>query len=68
MSLDLGDRLGEAKSTTKELFLKHRTAEQVKAIERVFHVGPGMFWRAAKGGSFLDLAPELVQGELDFPD
>ena len=41
--------VGEAKSNTKELFLRHLTAEQIKAIERVFHVGPGMFWRAAKG-------------------
>jgi hypothetical protein len=58
--------VGEAKSSTKEMFLKHLTEEQAWAIRRVFHVGPGEFWRAAKGKAWLSLPPELVQGELDF--
>ncbi len=41
--------VGDAKSETKEMFLRHLTDEQIKAIHRVFHVGPAMFWRAAKG-------------------
>lgn len=41
--------VGDAKLSTKEMFLKHLTDEQMKAIQRVFQVGPGMFWRAAKG-------------------
>lgn len=60
--------VGEAKASTKELFLKHLTREQKKAIERVFHVGPGMFWRAAKGRAMLHLPPEFMQGELEFPE
>jgi hypothetical protein len=58
--------VGDAKSDTKEMFLKHLTGEQIKAINRVFHVGPGMFWRAAKGKAWLNLPPEFRQGELDF--
>ncbi|MBM3996665.1 MAG: hypothetical protein FJ303_21300 [Planctomycetes bacterium] len=58
--------VGEAKSSTKELFLKHLTSEQIRAIQRVFHVGPGQFWRAAMGRTFLVLPPEFVQKELDF--
>lgn len=45
--------VGEAKSLTKELFLRDLTADQIKAINRVFHVGPGEFWRAANGKAFL---------------
>ena len=56
----------EAKASTKELFLKHLTSEQRTAIHRIFHVGPGMFWRAAKGTTFLSLPAEFAQGELDF--
>lgn len=56
----------DAKSSTKELFLKHLTHDQSMAIRRVFHVGPSAFWRAAKGRLFLPLPPEVVQGELDF--
>jgi len=58
--------VGDAKSSTKEMFLKHLTSEQAAAIRRVFHVGPGEFWRAAKGAAFLWLPPEFKQGELDF--
>ena len=58
--------VGDAKSDTKEMFLKHLTSEQIKAINRVFHVGPGAFWRAAKGKAWLALPPEFKQGELDF--
>lgn len=58
--------VGEAKSSSKELFLKHLTNEQVVAIRRIFQVGPGIFWRAANGATFLSLPPEWVQGELDF--
>jgi hypothetical protein len=60
--------VGEAKSSTKELFLKHLTNEQIKAIQRVFHVGPGEFWRAAKGRTFLTLPPEFIQTDLEFPE
>lgn len=65
----LGDHrklVGEAKSSTKELFLRDLTSEQIKAINRAFHVGPGEFWRAAKGKAWLNLPPEFRQGELDF--
>lgn len=58
--------VGEAKSSTKQLFLKHVTSEQIKIIRRVFHVGPGDFWRAAVGVKFLVLPPEFVQKELEF--
>jgi hypothetical protein len=58
--------VGDAKSSTKGLFLNHLTGEQAAAIRRVFQVGPGTFWRAATGKTFLDLPPEFTQGELDF--
>src|ERR1051325_10595536 len=58
--------VGEAKASTKELFLKYLTADQKKTIERVFQVGPAAFWRAAKGKVMLRLPPEFVQGEFDF--
>ncbi len=58
----------DAKGETKERFLKHLTNEQIKAINRVFHVGPGMFWRAAKGKAWLNLPSEFRQGELDFEE
>lgn len=57
--------VGDAKSSTKELFLKHVTEEQAKAIRRIFHVGPGVFWRAAQGRAFLQLPREFKQGELE---
>lgn len=60
--------VGEAKSSTKELFLKGLSTEQRKSIERIFHVGTAAFWRAANGRAFLTLPPEFVQGELAFED
>lgn len=60
--------VGDAKSDTKEMFLKGITEEQTKAIRRAFGVGPGAFWRAAKGKAWLLLPPEFKQGELDFGD
>lgn len=59
--------VGNAKSSTKTLFLKDLTREQVQAIQRIFHVGPGEFWRAAKGRAWLDLPPEFIQGDLFDP-
>lgn len=56
----------EAKSSTKGNFVKRLTRDHITAIRRVFRVGPGEFWRAAKGKAFLDLPPEFVQLELEF--
>jgi hypothetical protein len=58
--------VGEAKSSTKEDFLKHLMSEQIQPIQRVFRVSPGTFWRAAKGAAFLQLPPEFVQKQLEF--
>lgn len=58
--------VGKAMSETKEMFLKHVTSEQTRLIQRVFRVGPSMFWRAAKGRAWLNLPPEFRQGELEF--
>ena len=60
--------VGDAKSSTKGDFLKHLTREEAKAIRRILGVGPGEFWRAATGAVFLGLPPELIQGELEFPE
>ncbi len=60
--------VGDAKSSTKADFLKHLTAEEAKAIRRLLGVGPGEFWRAATGAVFLGLSPEMIQGELEFPE
>lgn len=60
--------VGEAKSSTKEDFLKGLMKEQATAIRRILGVDPGAFWRAANGKSFLSLPPDIVQGELDFGD
>ena len=60
--------VGDAKSSTKGDFLKYLTAEEAKAIRRILGVSPGEFWRAAKGAVFLGLPPEMIQGELEFPE
>ncbi len=58
--------MGDAKADTKAMFLKCLTEVQVTAIQRVFRVGQGEFWRDAKGRAFLDLPPEFVRGLLEF--
>jgi hypothetical protein len=60
--------VGDAKASTRADFLKYLTKEQANAIRRILGVGPGAFWRAAKGKTFLFLPPEFVQGQLDFGD
>lgn len=62
--------VGDAKSryTTKTIFLRDLRDDERQAIERVFDVDPGTFWRACKGKVFLDLPPRQVQLELDFGD
>lgn len=44
MKMLLGEHrplVSDAKATTKELFLRHLTREQIRAIQRIFGVGPG---------------------------
>jgi hypothetical protein len=58
----------DAVGATKAFFLGRLTGEQRDAIWATFRVGPGSFWRAAKGQHFLDLPVEFRQGELAFAD
>lgn len=58
--------VGEAKQSTKGLFLQMLTWDQAKAIRRCLKIEPGKFWRAAQGKLFLDLPKRPVQLTFDF--
>lgn len=58
--------VGNAKYWTKEMFLRHLTADQANAIRRCVGVEPGVFWRAVQGKVFLDLPRREIQREFDF--
>ena len=54
------------KRHTKKVFLKSLTDEQASAIRRIFSIEPGMFWRAARGRTYLSLPPRQEQTFFDF--
>jgi hypothetical protein len=58
--------VGEAKYHTKGIFLRDLTNRQAEAIRRTIGVEPGLFWRACKGRSFLELPTRAVQTTLPF--
>ena len=54
--------VGEAKASTKKLFLKFLTREQIVSIQRVFHVGPGDFCARRWGQSSWISRPSSCKG------
>ena len=60
--------VGSAKWHNQETFLRILKPEEARAIRRNLNVGPKLFWRMAKGSTFVPLKPAERQLDLPFLD